>query len=611
MEKNKHITKIGSILVFSLLILSTIGIASSFSIREENNTQLQPVNNLKSTSTLADSPWPMFRHDLKHTGYTAYTGPATANLLWTFSVINDGIVSSPSIGADGTIYFGAGWLFWGANDTALYALNPDGSLKWRFEAEDGFFSSPAVTSDGIIYASCLDGSLYAIKDMGTYGDLLWKTYLGYIFSISSPAVAPNGQIYIGSPSFNFLSIYPNGTIQWTYHTNWCIISSPAIQDDGTVYIGSKDHNLYAFHDDIEDMVWKAPLGTFYDGHLVDTSPAIGPDGTIYVGTDQYGAWGQTPIPVNTSFWAINPDGTLKWSFDTEDGVESSPAIGPDGIIYFGSYDNYFYAVEDMGDHGELKWKVKTDDAIDGSPTVDGNGHIYFGSRDNKIYALYANGTVKWTYETQDGIECSPTIDDKGNLLIGSFDGNLYCIGTEQPDISVDAITLDDTVIPDLTYQPTATIRNVRDFPSSAQATCTIRVEGTLVYTDTSTISFTGKDTKLLFFDDWIPTEPASTTYDIVVEITSENDDNPWNDQTSKQVESTEGTCVCGDANGDGDVNVGDSVYLINYVFKGGPPPTPYQQGDANGDGSVNIADSVYISNYIFRGGQPPVQGCCG
>jgi hypothetical protein len=28
----------------------------------------------------------------------------------------------------------------------------------------------------------------------------------------------------------------------------------------------------------------------------------------------------------------------------------------------------------------------------------------------------------------------------------------------------------------------------------------------------------------------------------------------------------------GDANGDGTVNVADAVYLINYIFKGGPPP---------------------------------------
>ena len=61
----------------------------------------------------------------------------------------------------------------------------------------------------------------------------------------------------------------------------------------------------------------------------------------------------------------------------------------------------------------------------------------------------------------------------------------------------------------------------------------------------------------------------------------------------------------GDANGDGNVDTGDPVYLINYVFKSGPAPVSTYNGDANGDGSVNVADAVYLINYIFKGGPPP------
>ncbi len=64
--------------------------------------------------------------------------------------------------------------------------------------------------------------------------------------------------------------------------------------------------------------------------------------------------------------------------------------------------------------------------------------------------------------------------------------------------------------------------------------------------------------------------------------------------------------VCGDANGDGNVNVGDAVFLINYVFKGGQAPDPIEAGDANGDGDVNVGDAAYIVFYVFRGGPPPV-----
>ena len=63
----------------------------------------------------------------------------------------------------------------------------------------------------------------------------------------------------------------------------------------------------------------------------------------------------------------------------------------------------------------------------------------------------------------------------------------------------------------------------------------------------------------------------------------------------------------GDANGDGKVTVSDAIYLVNYLFKGGPAPVPLESGDANCDGQVLVADVVYIINYLFKGG--PVPGC--
>ncbi len=74
--------------------------------------------------------------------------------------------------------------------------------------------------------------------------------------------------------------------------------------------------------------------------------------------------------------------------------------------------------------------------------------------------------------------------------------------------------------------------------------------------------------------------------------------------------SFESDIICGDANGDGGVNVGDAVYVIQYVFSGGPPPDPECSGDANGDGSTNIGDGVYVISYIFKGGPAPVLDCC-
>jgi uncharacterized protein (TIGR02145 family) len=63
--------------------------------------------------------------------------------------------------------------------------------------------------------------------------------------------------------------------------------------------------------------------------------------------------------------------------------------------------------------------------------------------------------------------------------------------------------------------------------------------------------------------------------------------------------------VCGDADNNGFVNISDAVYLINYIFAGGPEPQPLLAGDANHDGMVNISDAVYLIAYIFGGGPEP------
>jgi hypothetical protein len=61
----------------------------------------------------------------------------------------------------------------------------------------------------------------------------------------------------------------------------------------------------------------------------------------------------------------------------------------------------------------------------------------------------------------------------------------------------------------------------------------------------------------------------------------------------------------GDANLDGAINVGDAVFLINYVFKDGMEPGVFETADANCDGDINVADAVRLVNYIFRGGEKP------
>jgi hypothetical protein len=74
--------------------------------------------------------------------------------------------------------------------------------------------------------------------------------------------------------------------------------------------------------------------------------------------------------------------------------------------------------------------------------------------------------------------------------------------------------------------------------------------------------------------------------------------------------TTELEVICGDVNNDDIVNVGDVVYLITYLYRGGSPPDPVCKGDVNCDDIVNIGDVVYLITYLYRGGPAPTSDCC-
>ncbi|OGC77136.1 MAG: hypothetical protein A2145_02880 [candidate division Zixibacteria bacterium RBG_16_40_9] len=67
----------------------------------------------------------------------------------------------------------------------------------------------------------------------------------------------------------------------------------------------------------------------------------------------------------------------------------------------------------------------------------------------------------------------------------------------------------------------------------------------------------------------------------------------------------------GDVNKDTKRSLPDIIYLVNYIFKGGPAPDPLALGNvncdkkANGTENVNLPDIIYMVNFVFKGGPPP------
>lgn len=336
--------------------------------------------------------------------------------------------SSPAIGDDGTIYFGS-------DDHYLYAINPNSTLKWRYETGDKITASPAIGSDGTIYVGSYDRQVYAINPDGT---LKW-VYPTSGPITNSPAIGNDGAIYIGGSDLDhtgtsFLhAINSNGKSKWYSMLCYscppdetvgkCCLpspmnSSPTIGKDGTIYVGSS-FSLYAIDSSIGKLKWSIPLaGT------VNSSPTIGQDGAIYVGSDH------SEI-ADGYLYSINPNGTLKWAVNTLGHVKSSPAIGIDGTIYVGSDKHDIYAINP---NGTIKWVFPTRGEVRSSPAIGSNSIIYVGSNDGALYALNADdGALRWHFNTLIPIISSPSIvgplekESLGTIYAISSDGKLYAV----------------------------------------------------------------------------------------------------------------------------------------------------------------------------------------
>jgi len=387
--------------------------------------------------------WWLFRHDLKHTGRSTYTGPSFAKQKWVYTAANGVFVdTSPAIASDGTIYVGA-------NDNNLYAVRPDGKARWTkpFATGGPILSSAAIGADGVIYVGSSDANLYAIYPDGA---LKWSFATGGVI-ISSPTIGTDGTIYVGAGNGNLYALKPDGTKKWAFATGGVIgYSSPAIGSDGIIYVGAEDNKLYAITA-TGTAKWAKPFAT---SGKIESSPAIGGDGVIYVGS------------CDGKLYAINPSGTAKWTkpFATQGEIHSSPAIGADGTLYFSSCDQHLYAVTSTGTQ---KWTAAmgTGGNIDSSPTIGADGTIYVGSCDFNVYAINVNGTTKWKLpvSTVNQEWSSPAIGADGTLYIGTGDGQLFAINGQQPVLTLTKSVLPSSVLAgtpvtfSLSYANTSTV----------------------------------------------------------------------------------------------------------------------------------------------------------
>jgi len=418
-----------------------------------------------SRAQLADSAWPMFRHDAQRTGRTTAFGTEVGKEKWIFDT--DGpITSSPVIDENGIVYVGS-------SDNNLYAIDGEtGYPEWIYLTGGRIKSSPAIDDNGILYVGSSDKKMYAFDlnniDVDNPVPLWTRTTGGAIES--SPAINDDGTVIVGSSDGFLYFLDPADGTDVFAPLNIGNTSSSAAIDYGAdqLYIGSYENAMFAVSTTTGVAEWIYPY--FCGG--VQAVPAIAPDGKIIIGTHT----GAEGLYCDFEWFDFNmaifyPDDIaelqISYEYDNDTGaiesvssVYQDPAGPADNIgdlfwrLYFQS-DESIYAGVGLLENGSFIAGVSNDlylfqpDAnqyysvsalglrVESSPSIDGAGNIFVGTTGGKIYCLNADKPEKpevWVYPEEEDdvlgeIISSPAIggDVHRTVYVGSSDGNLYAL----------------------------------------------------------------------------------------------------------------------------------------------------------------------------------------
>ncbi len=290
-----------------------------------NGNNIHPQQDIPWPS-LADSPWPITHGDAQCTGRSKYKGPREGKVVWTFSeeefiFEESGIV----IGEDSTIYFTA-IIRRPHRDHYLYALNPDGTLKWKHKLNDTHYSyspTPIIGKDGYIYVIRQNGQYYAFD---FDGNIKWKLETRTSNFILSVGIGLEEVFYYADTRGTLYALNRDGSLKWSnYKISDSYIPpqySIAMSPDGSyLYAGGLDSTINAIDAETGAYYWQLKI----NNNWLYSSPLVDSDGNVYFLVEEQGK--------GFLICSANPDGSIRWKSDEDVGIYVSMFIDKDGNIY--------------------------------------------------------------------------------------------------------------------------------------------------------------------------------------------------------------------------------------------------------------------------------------
>jgi outer membrane protein assembly factor BamB len=381
---------------------------------------------------LANSVWPKYRGNLANAGWASGFG-ATGKLRWsTAAGTADRVEGSAILGPEGTVYIGA-------DDGRVYAFDGvTGAIRWATMVQTaGADSTPVLGADGSLYVGA--GSSVVALD-ATTGAPKWRFETAGDVE-SAPTLAPDGTLYFGADDAKVYALSSsNGTLNWyfAFPDGSDTDSSPALGADGTIYIGSDKGTLYALNGQLGSLKWN-----FQAVGEISGAPAIGPDETIYISA-------LNSAKTESVTYAINGlTGSLRWAVSHSSQSAPSVAIGADGTVFVSgvaplrTVDGLIalpravvWALD--GNTGAQKWEQWLEPGSAGvtAVSIDAAGILYVQAERpiaaggaGKLNALEpVTGSILWEFVTNGSSNSSPAIGADGTVYVGADDGRVYAIG---------------------------------------------------------------------------------------------------------------------------------------------------------------------------------------
>ncbi len=495
-----------------------------------------------------------------------YNGPSSD---WTYAIAVD---------SSGNVYVtGHSWGIGTDLDYATIKYYPNGDTAWvrRYDGPGNSYDEAhamAVDSSGNVYVTGMSlGSGtdwdYATLKYFPNGDTAWvRRYNGpgnNLDGANAIAVDGSGNVYVTGGSYGSGSDRDYATIKYIQNYFPTVLSP-----DSSVFLCTPDTIRFTVTATDPDSLDTLTLfGPGMPVPVTGVSP-LSAEVSIYVsspGTYNYvytvtDSWGATDI--DTSTWNITMD--------------NIPTVTvPDSALFFCDPDTIRFTVRavdlDAGDTMTL-----TGPGID--TYLQGFSFLSAGI---KAY-ICSTGTYNFVYTVTDTCLNSDQDTATWNVIVN----------TPPNPFSLNSPLEADTVRMPITFNWQAS--------TDSCSNDTIRYN---LYLSRS-ISFHPDST--LVYDSLLETHltdsPGNKLWYWKVRAFDKYGAERWSDQTQSLY-----AYVCGDCNTDGIIDIGDVIYLINYLYKDGPAPVPLAGGDATGGGEVDVGDVVYMINYLFKSGHPPCE----